>query len=66
MNLKYLSESDKDLWDSLVERVPETGFMQSWAWSLFKEAEGQQVLRLGVFDGKTLCAGARARIAPVE
>lgn len=58
MELKYLSENDKNLWDNLVERTPESGFMQSWAWSLFKETEGQKVLRLGVFEGKTLCAGA--------
>jgi lipid II:glycine glycyltransferase (peptidoglycan interpeptide bridge formation enzyme) len=38
--------------------------MQSWAWSDFKEAEGQQVLRLGVFDGGRLCAGAMVYYVP--
>ena len=64
MELKHLSGSDKDLWDNLVEKIPESGFMQSWAWSLFKEKEGQKVLRLGVFDGKTLCAGAMVYYVP--
>lgn len=58
MELKHLTAGDRGPWDELVDKVPESGFMQSWAWSLFKEEEGQTVLRLGVFEGKTLCAGA--------
>lgn len=37
---------------------PESGFMQSWAWAGFKAAQGQRVLRLGVFDGGRLAGGA--------
>jgi lipid II:glycine glycyltransferase (peptidoglycan interpeptide bridge formation enzyme) len=58
MELRHLDADEKALWDRLVKATPESGFMQTWAWSLFKEAEGQKVLRLGVFEKDTLCAGA--------
>ncbi len=58
MNITPLSQTRRDDWNRLIARTPESGFMQSWEWSLFKEAEGQQVLRLGVFDEDILVAGA--------
>ena len=64
MELKYLTGGDRAAWDGLVRGIPESGFMQSWAWSLFKETEGQTVIRLGVFEGKTLCAGAIVYYVP--
>lgn len=45
-------------WNDLVRGCPASGFMQSWEWSEFKEAEGVKVERLGVFDGERLAAGA--------
>ena len=64
MQLEYLNSSHRLCWDDLVKKIPESGFMQTWAWSLFKETEGQKVLRLGVLDGKDLCAGAMVYYVP--
>ena len=64
MHLEYLTVGHKDSWDRLVKAVPESGFMQSWGWSVFKESEGQQVLRLGVFDNGQLFAGAIVYFVP--
>lgn len=45
-------------WNDLVRGCPASGFMQSWEWSEFKEADGVKVERVGVFDGGVLAAGA--------
>lgn len=58
MIIRDLSADDKPAWEALVKRCPESGFMQSWDWAEFKAAQGQSVLRLGVFDGETLAGGA--------
>jgi len=58
MKLIGLSEAYQERWNCLVMQTPESGFMQSWEWSRFKEAEGQRVLRLGVVDNDDLIAGA--------
>ena len=58
MFIRTLSPEDKPAWEALVKRCPESGFMQSWAWSEFKAAQGQSVLRLGIFDGEKLEGGA--------
>jgi len=52
----------------MVAGSPESGFMQSWDWSVFKEIEGYDVLRFGIFEGDTLCGGAIAYAfaAPIE
>jgi lipid II:glycine glycyltransferase (peptidoglycan interpeptide bridge formation enzyme) len=44
-------------WDRLVLATG-AGFMQSWAWSEFKEVEGYTVTRLGAFAGDRLIGGA--------
>jgi peptidoglycan pentaglycine glycine transferase (the first glycine) len=49
---------DEPCWEELVKSSPGTGFMQSWAWSDFKAAQGQTVHRLGIYDGHTLRGGA--------
>lgn len=36
--------------------------MQSWAWSLFKEAEGYDVIRMGIFKYAQLVGGALAYV----
>ena len=38
--------------------------MQSWAWSIFKESDGQKILRLGIFDDQKLCAGTIVYYVP--
>jgi len=58
LKLIGLSEEYRERWNYLLMQTPESGFMQSWEWSRFKEAEGQRVLRLGVVDNDDLIAGA--------
>jgi lipid II:glycine glycyltransferase (peptidoglycan interpeptide bridge formation enzyme) len=56
--IRELADADAAAWDALVAKCPSSGFMQSWAWSEFKRLEGYDILRLGVFEGGTLAAGA--------
>jgi lipid II:glycine glycyltransferase (peptidoglycan interpeptide bridge formation enzyme) len=56
--VRPLTPSDRAAWDALAEKHPSSGFMQTWAWSEFKELEGYDVQRLGLFDG----AGPAARL----
>jgi lipid II:glycine glycyltransferase (peptidoglycan interpeptide bridge formation enzyme) len=51
-------------WDALTADHHGAGFMQSWAWSRFKELEGYTVVRLGIFEGATLRGGAVAYAFP--
>lgn len=44
-------------WETLAAEHPAAGFMQSWSWSRFKEIEGYNVLRLGLFEGSKLRGG---------
>jgi lipid II:glycine glycyltransferase (peptidoglycan interpeptide bridge formation enzyme) len=53
-----LTESDRPAWDGLVARSPASGFMQSWDWSAFKEIEGYDATRMGIFSGDGLRGGA--------
>jgi lipid II:glycine glycyltransferase (peptidoglycan interpeptide bridge formation enzyme) len=53
-----------DAWEGLVQRCPESGFMQSLAWARVKQAQGLQVVHLGLFDGETLVGGAIAFTLP--
>ncbi len=50
MRVRPLEARHREAWDTLVASRADTGFMQSWAWSSFKELEGYAVLRLGVFE----------------
>jgi len=58
MRIASLERRHRDAWERLVATHPASGFMQSWAWSRFKELEGYQVVRLGLFDGERLTGGA--------
>ena len=51
-------------WEALAASRPGSGFMQSWSWSDFKEAEGYEVLRLGLFEGGVLSGGCMAYAWP--
>jgi peptidoglycan pentaglycine glycine transferase (the first glycine) len=53
-----LDARDREAWDALVLAHPASGFMQSWAWSRFKELEGYRAVRLGVFAEDRLVGGA--------
>ncbi|MCX5785745.1 MAG: peptidoglycan bridge formation glycyltransferase FemA/FemB family protein [Elusimicrobia bacterium] len=58
MRIKPLKKEHSSAWNGLVRSSECAGFMQSWEWSEFKEAEGARVERLGIFDGPSLTAGA--------
>jgi lipid II:glycine glycyltransferase (peptidoglycan interpeptide bridge formation enzyme) len=58
MRIAPLDSRHREAWDRLVATHPASGFMQSWAWSRFKELEGYRVVRLGVFEGEELAGGA--------
>lgn len=54
--LTPLDRSDRALWDDFVRSHPDGCFMQSWAWADFKEKEGYQTFRYGLF-GDRQCVG---------
>lgn len=60
MNLIRLTDAERNEWEAVSRSAAESGFMQSWAWSEFKRAEGQQVVRLGVYDAGRLIGGVIA------
>lgn len=57
LTIKTLHPEDRDLWDRFGQALPTAAFMQSWAWSDFKELEGYQVFRYGIFDRHQLVGG---------
>jgi lipid II:glycine glycyltransferase (peptidoglycan interpeptide bridge formation enzyme) len=59
-----LETRHREAWDGLVAGHPASGFMQSWAWSRFKELEGYTVVRAGLFDGDRLAGGGVAYTFP--
>lgn len=58
MKITGLKKEHFRVWNGLAASSEGAGFMQSWEWSEFKEAEGAEVERLGIFDGGRLLAGA--------
>lgn len=58
MRIAELKKEHFKLWNDLAASSEGAGFMQSWEWSEFKEAEGAVVHRLGVFDRDRLIAGS--------
>jgi peptidoglycan pentaglycine glycine transferase (the first glycine) len=64
MRVVRLTPRHRPAWDALVASHPSTGFMQSWAWSRFKELEGYTAVRLGLFEGEALRGGAIAYAFP--
>jgi len=55
--IRQLKDDEKYLWDSLVEALPTGCFMQSWAWADFKELEGYQTFKYGLFADHSLVGG---------
>jgi len=48
--LKKLSNSDRLEWDLLTQSSHHGCFMQSWAWANFRELDGYQTFRYGLFN----------------
>lgn len=51
--------SDQKQWDDFVSALPHSPFLQSWAWGEFQSSLGNQVIRIGVLDGKKLTGAAQ-------
>jgi lipid II:glycine glycyltransferase (peptidoglycan interpeptide bridge formation enzyme) len=64
MRVVPLQSQHREAWDALVASHPASGFMQSWAWSTFKELDGYTAVRLGLFDGDALRGGGIAYTFP--
>jgi peptidoglycan pentaglycine glycine transferase (the first glycine) len=57
LKLELLSYQHRQSWDEIVQAHPHSCFMQSWVWADFKELEGYQTFRYGLFDGSNLIGG---------
>jgi lipid II:glycine glycyltransferase (peptidoglycan interpeptide bridge formation enzyme) len=57
LTLRSLEISDRSEWELFLKAFPDSSFMQSWAWSVFKELEGYQSLRYGIFEQEILVGG---------
>jgi peptidoglycan pentaglycine glycine transferase (the first glycine) len=55
--IQHLTSTHHQLWDNFVRSHPEGCFMQSWAWADFKEREGYQTFRYGLFCDRVLVGG---------
>jgi len=58
MEPRELGREWDDRWDRLVGAHPNSGFMQSSAWMRFKQDEGYEARRVGLFDGEELVGGS--------
>ncbi|HEY9298550.1 MAG TPA: peptidoglycan bridge formation glycyltransferase FemA/FemB family protein, partial [Phormidium sp.] len=57
LKIRLLHTQEKQLWDALVASDAHSCFMQSWAWADFKELEGYQTFRYGLFAEEQLVGG---------
>lgn len=57
LQIRLLQTQEKELWDALVASNHSSCFMQSWAWADFKELEGYQTFRYGLFRRNQLIGG---------
>ena len=49
LHLELLSDRDRNAWDGMVKANQHSCFMQSWTWANFKELQGYQTWRYGLF-----------------
>ncbi|UBF25202.1 aminoacyltransferase [Kovacikia minuta CCNUW1] len=47
--LRSLTSGDREQWDAFIQSAANGCFMQAWAWADFKELEGYQTFRYGLF-----------------
>ncbi len=57
LKLELLTYQHRQSWDEIVQAHPHSCFMQSWVWADFKELEGYQTFRYGLFDCSNLIGG---------
>ena len=61
MIVRKLENSDRFAWDQLTQASHQdrdhSCFMQSWAWADFRELDGYQTFRYGLFDNHQLIGG---------
>jgi peptidoglycan pentaglycine glycine transferase (the first glycine) len=56
LSLRELHATDRDRWQQFSQSA-NSCFMQSWVWADFKELEGYQTYRCGIFEQETLVGG---------
>lgn len=66
LTLRLLEPADRDRWDTLIQASPVGCFMQTWAWADFKELEGYQTFRYGLFLEARLVGGCIFYFYPHE
>ncbi len=57
LSIRLLTIDDRADWDEFIQALPIGCFMQSWAWADFKEQEGYQTFRYGLFAQARLVGG---------
>jgi lipid II:glycine glycyltransferase (peptidoglycan interpeptide bridge formation enzyme) len=57
LTIRELGSDDRDQWNQFNQSLPNSCFMQSWAWADFKQKEGYQTFRYGIFQQATLVGG---------
>lgn len=57
LHCRLLTAADQSDWDDCNQRSSDGCFMQSWDWANFKEREGFQTFRYGLFQGEQLVGG---------
>lgn len=50
LKIALLTNTESQAWDALVQSHPHSCFMQSWTWADFKQLEGYQTFRYGLFS----------------
>ena len=53
----YISEKNKKEWEELVQEHSAGGFHQSFYWAKFKQADGWDTYKIGIFDAKNKLIG---------
>jgi len=48
----HITAEYKKQWEELVQKHPAGGFHQSFSWAKFKQADGWDSYKIGIFDKK--------------
>lgn len=57
LEIRLLTVDDRTQWDAFMQASPTGCFMQAWAWADFKQLEGYQSFRYGLFAENILVGG---------